>query len=172
MSKRMKMIFTISVLLNIVFVGVGAGMLYRYCQDIPIPGTMSPDARNFVARTYQNGREEVKPLITEVKARRERVEDILESDNFDRKAYDNAVDDLLETQGKIARHRADLGVEMVGKRFWPGTLFLDSGTSFAGGAAQVSAPVTSVAVAVQRGGVNVERAVVGGAAFGNQLIGG
>lgn len=107
MSKRMKLIFTISVLLNIVFVGVAAGMFYRYCQDIPIPGTMSPDARNFVARTYQSGREEVKPLITEVKARRQTVEDILESDNFDRKTYDAAVDDLLETQGKIARHRAD-----------------------------------------------------------------
>lgn len=107
MNKRMKMIFTVSILLNIVFIGVGAGMLFKYCQDIPIPGTMSPDARNFVARTYQNGREAVKPLITEVKARREKVEDILESDNFDRKAYDAAVDELLETQGKIARHRAD-----------------------------------------------------------------
>lgn len=107
MSKRIKLIFTISILLNIVFIGVGAGMLYRYCQDIPIPGTMSPDARNFVARTYQNGREEIKPLIDEVKVRRKTVEDILQSDGFDRKAYDSAVDDLLETQGKIARHRAD-----------------------------------------------------------------
>ena len=107
MSKRMRLVFTASLLLNIVFVAVGIGMFYRYCQDIPIPGTMSPDARNFVARTYQNGREEVKPLITEVKARRQKVEDILESDIFDRKAYDAAVDDLLVMQGKIARHRAD-----------------------------------------------------------------
>lgn len=107
MSKRMKLVFTISVLLNIVLVAVGAGMLYSYTQGIPIPGTMSPDARNFVARTYQNGREEVKPLIVEVKSRRKTVETILQSSNFDRKAYDNAVDDLLETQGKIARHRAD-----------------------------------------------------------------
>jgi uncharacterized membrane protein len=107
MSKRMRLVFTASLLLNIVFAAVGAGMFFRYCQDIPIPGTMSPDARNFVARTYQNGREEVKPLITEVKARRQKVEDILESDKFDRKAYDAAVDDLLVTQGKIARHRAD-----------------------------------------------------------------
>ena len=107
MSKRMRLVFTISILLNIVFVAAGVGMFYRYCQDIPIPGTMSPDARNFVARTYQNGREEVKPLIAEVKERRKKVETILSSDNFDRKSYDAAVDDLLETQGKIARHRAD-----------------------------------------------------------------
>lgn len=107
MSKRMKLIFTISVLLNIIFVGAAAGMFVRFCQDIPIPGTMSPEARSFVARTYQNGREEVKPLIDEVKARRQKVETILQSDDFNRQAYDAAVDDLLETQGKIARHRAD-----------------------------------------------------------------
>ncbi len=107
MTPRNKLIFTISILLNIVLIAAGLGMLYKFCQDIPIPGTMSPDARAFVARTYQNGREEVRPLIEQVKARREKVEDILESDNFDRKAYDKAVDDLLQTQGKIARHRAD-----------------------------------------------------------------
>ncbi len=107
MNPRMKLIFTISILLNIVFIGVGAGMFYKFCQDIPIPGTMSPDARAFVARTYQNGREEVKPLIEEVKARRKTVENILTSDNFERKSYDKAVDDLLDTQGKIMRHRAN-----------------------------------------------------------------
>lgn len=107
MSKRMKLIFTVSILLNIMFAAIGVGLFYKYCQDIPIPGTMSPEARNFIARTYQNGREEVKPLIDEVKARRKKVEAILSSDDFDRKAYDAAVDDLLETQGKIARHRAD-----------------------------------------------------------------
>ena len=107
MNPRMKLIFTVSVLLNIVLVGVATGMLFSFRHDIRIPGTMSPDGRSFVARTYQNGREEVKPLIEEVKARRQKVENILESKTFDRKAYDKAVDDLLQTQGKIARHRAD-----------------------------------------------------------------
>lgn len=107
MNRRMKLIFTISVLLNIVFVGVGAGLLYKFCRDLPIPGEMSSDARNFVARTYQKGREDVRPLIDEVKARKKKVETILLADTFDAKAYDAAVDDVLETQAKIARHRAD-----------------------------------------------------------------
>ena len=107
MNRRMKLIFTISVLLNIVFVGVGAGMFYKFCQDVPIPGEMSPDARNFVARTYQKGREDVKPLITEVKARKKKVESLLLADKFDEKAYDAAVEDVLETQSKIMHHRAE-----------------------------------------------------------------
>ena len=57
MTPRNKLIFTISILLNIVLIAAGLGMLYKFCQYIPIPGTMSPDARAFVARTYQNGRE-------------------------------------------------------------------------------------------------------------------
>ena len=51
MNRRMKLIFTISVLLNIVLIGAGAGMLYRFCQDVPIPGDMSPEARHFANRS-------------------------------------------------------------------------------------------------------------------------
>ncbi len=107
MNRRMKLIFTVSVLLNIVFVGVAAGMFYKFCQDVRIPADMSPEARSFVARTYQNGREDVKPLITEVKARKKKVESTILADSFDAKAYNDAVDDLLETQQKIMRHRAN-----------------------------------------------------------------
>ncbi len=108
MSKRMKLIFTVSLLLNIILIGVGAGMLFRFCQDIPIPADMSPEARHFVAMTFQNGREQVKPLIDDVKAKRKVVEMLLTADAFDAKAYGKAVDDLLETQAKIARKRADI----------------------------------------------------------------
>lgn len=107
MNRRMKLIFTVSILLNIVFIGVGAGMFYKFCQDIPIAREMSPEGRNFVARTYQKGWEDVKPLIREVKERKKRVETILLADEFDEKAYDKAVEDVLETQGKIMHHRAD-----------------------------------------------------------------
>lgn len=107
MNRRMKLIFTVSILLNIVFVGVGIGMFYKFCQDIPITREMSPEGRNFVARTYQKGWEDVKPLIMEVKERKKKVETILLADEFDEKAYDKAVQDVLETQGKIMHHRAD-----------------------------------------------------------------
>lgn len=106
MNRRMKIIFTASLLLNIVLVGIGAGLFYKYCQDVPIPADMSPEARNFVARTYQEGRADVRPLIDEVKARKRAVEAILMADAFDVKAYDAAVEGVLETQSKIMHHRA------------------------------------------------------------------
>lgn len=108
MSKRMKLIFTISLLLNIVLVGIGAGMFFRYCQDIPIPGDMSPEARHFIARTFQNGREQIKPLIMDVKAQRKKVEALLLADEFNEKAYDAEVEKLLAAQEKITRKRAEI----------------------------------------------------------------
>ncbi len=107
MSRRMKLVFTISLLLNIVFIGVGAGMLVKMCQDVPIPGDISPESRSFIARTFQKGWEDVKPLIAEVKQKRKNVEAILMAETFEPKAYDKAVDELLATQNKILQHRAD-----------------------------------------------------------------
>lgn len=108
MNRRMKMIFTVSVLLNIVFIGVGAGMFFRFCQEIPIPGQMSPEARHFVARTFQEGRSEIKPLIDEVKADRLKVEAVLTADTFDKKAYDAEVSEMLDSRDAISRKRADI----------------------------------------------------------------
>lgn len=109
MNRRMKLIFTISVLVNIVLIGAGAGMLYRFCNDrFDIPGDMSPEARHFIAMTFEQGREQVKPLITEVKSRRAKVEDIITADKFDLKAYTKATDSMLETRDKISRKRAEI----------------------------------------------------------------
>lgn len=108
MTRRMKIIFTVSVLLNIVFTGVAAGMMYRFARELPIPGQMSPEARHFVARTFQQGREEVKPLISEVKERRKAVEAVLTAREFDRKAYDKAVDRMLDSRDEVSRKRAEI----------------------------------------------------------------
>ncbi len=108
MNRRMKLIFTASVLLNIVFVGVGVGMFFRFCQEIPIPGQMSPEARHFIARTFQEGREEIKPLIDEDKKDRVKVEAVLTADTFDKKAYDAEVSEMLDSRDAISRKRADI----------------------------------------------------------------
>lgn len=106
MNRRMKLIFTISILLNIVFAGIGAGLFFKYCRDLPIPSDLSPDARHYVARTFQEGRADAKPLINEVKKQRKTVEEILIADRFDVAAYKEAVAALLAAQGKMHQHRA------------------------------------------------------------------
>lgn len=108
MSKRMKLVFTASLLLNIVLIGIGAGMLFRFCQDVPIPSDMSPEARHFIARTFQNGREQIKPLIVDVKEQRKKVEALLLAEEFNEKAYNEEVEKLLVAQEKITRKRAEI----------------------------------------------------------------
>ncbi|PZO86873.1 MAG: hypothetical protein DI626_05355 [Micavibrio aeruginosavorus] len=108
MSRRMKAVFTASVLLNILFIGLGAGMLYRFSGEVPIPPNMSPEARHFIARTYQEGREEIRPMIDEMKRERKVVEGIITAEKFDAAAYDEAVEKLLTTRSEIGQKRADI----------------------------------------------------------------
>lgn len=109
LSKRMRVIFTLSLVLNVLFIAVGAGLLYKFCRDdIRIPHNMSPDARHFMARTFQEGREQVKPLIEDVKSRRAAVEEIITAEVFDADAYAKAVEPMLDTRDKISRKRAEI----------------------------------------------------------------
>jgi len=110
MNPRIKLFFTLSLILNVIFVGVGLGLLYRFCVDMPmpIPADMSPEARHFIAKTFQDGREQTKPLIEKIKSKREVVEDIITAEKFDAKAYDKAVADMLETRDEISKKRASI----------------------------------------------------------------
>ncbi len=109
MNRRMKIIFTLSLLLNIVFIGVAGGMFYRFCQErIDIPGDMTPAARSFMARTFQQGREQIFPMIKTVKKQRQTVEDVITADDFDLQEYNKATDSMLDTREQITRKRAEI----------------------------------------------------------------
>jgi len=75
-----------------------------------------------------------------------------------------------EGQFGIACGRADLGVQVIGQRFRAFAAIFDTRSAFARCGARIGAPVPGVAVAVQRGRINVQRAVIVGASFGNQLV--
>lgn len=108
MNRRMKLIFTISLLLNIVFVGIAAGMYVRMKGDIPMPRDITPEARQFLSSTFEKGRAEVKPLIGIAKEKRKAVESVITAENFDRAAYDAAVKDMIDARDTIARKKADI----------------------------------------------------------------
>jgi hypothetical protein len=109
LSKRMRVVFTISLVLNVLFIAVGAGLLYKFARDdIRIPPDMSPEARHFMARTFQEGREQVKPLIEQVKERRAVVREIITAEEFDADAYAEAIEPMLDTRDQISRKRAEI----------------------------------------------------------------
>jgi uncharacterized membrane protein len=110
MNPRIKLFFTLSLILNVIFIGVGLGLLYRFTMDMPvrIPADMSPEARHFIAKTFQDGRDQTKPLIDDIKSERKKVAEIITAKDFDSKAYNEAVDRMLETRDEISRTRAKI----------------------------------------------------------------
>lgn len=108
MSKRIKIIFTLSLLLNLVLIGIGGGMFYRFTMEGPVPGDMTPEARHFMARTFQEGRDRVRPLIGDIKEKRAKVEKTMIADKFDINAYNAAVAEMMTSRDRIARERAEI----------------------------------------------------------------
>ena len=77
-------------------------------------------------------------------------------------------------EARIAGGGADLGLEVLCEAGRGSAALVDAGPFLAATGAKVPAPVgiEAVAVAVERGRVDIERPVVGGAAFADQLVGG
>ncbi len=97
MSRRMKMIFTISVLFNILLLGVAGGIAYQHCKD-PYMETMqeamSPEGRNIVARTMQQAFREGRDDMESARDAKKEIRAIISAEEFDEVAFDDAAKNL------------------------------------------------------------------------------
>ena len=93
-------------------------------------------------------------------------------------------DDLRRDGGEagVGSRRADLAEQVLNQRFGRPAALVDAGAVFAAGHAKIAAPVgnrlaihpavAGVAVAVESAGFDIERRILAGAAFTDQLVGG
>lgn len=109
MRRRIKIIFTCSVLLNVVLIALVLGTYYRFQRDAsPTPEMLSPQSQEILSNTFRQGREEIGPLFGSMKAERAKVETILRSENFDAAGYDIAVDSMLDARELVTRKKAEI----------------------------------------------------------------
>ncbi len=109
MRRRVKIIFTISVLLNVVLIAMALGTYFRFHRDMPpMPDMLSAQSRQVLSDTFKQGREEIGPLFGNMKAERAKVETILTADDFDAQAYDAAVSQMLDAREAITRKKAEI----------------------------------------------------------------
>lgn len=104
MSKRLKIILTVSILLNVVLIGVGAGHAYKHWSSHSwhkVKQEISPEARNVAGRTFQQAFRDIRPLGQEARKARGDLVKILSADEFDEEAFDKAVERLSSVKIKI-----------------------------------------------------------------------
>jgi uncharacterized membrane protein len=111
MSRMMKIIFTISILLNLVFIGLGVGMTHKFSRKMPpdikqMQSEISPEARAMMKQRFEEGREGFFAMMREAKQKRDAVEAALAAPEFDAEAYDAAVSDMLSMKANMEKRKA------------------------------------------------------------------
>jgi uncharacterized membrane protein len=118
MSKRMKILFTISMVLNIVLIGVVAGSAYsmHHHWDRKFErkfGHFSPEVKARIKDAFSDSRDEFHAFLTQAKEAREEMKDILNADPFDEAAYDAATEQLNQARLGMMQLKADKTKDIV-----------------------------------------------------------
>lgn len=116
MSKRMKVIFTISVLLNVILIGVIGGHALKRWSDNPLhqmQAEMSPEARHIVARTMQAAFRDGKGKMREARNVKKEIRAILAAEEFDADAFDAQAMKLHEIMSGMGQKRISITKDLA-----------------------------------------------------------
>jgi uncharacterized membrane protein len=105
MRKCVKGFFTVSLILNVLLLGLIGGHFYQMWQHHPwqeVRGDLKPENQNFVASTFQNSFRDIREVGDEARKVRAELVTILSAEKFDEKAFDAAIKKLAVTRNKIA----------------------------------------------------------------------
>lgn len=116
MKRSTKIIFTGSLLLNLLLIGLVGGHVAKRWSDHSMAGIraqLSPESRNVVGRTFQSTFREIRPLGQEARKARADMVKILSAKEFDQEAFDTAADKLKTLQGDIQDLKIDATREVA-----------------------------------------------------------
>lgn len=119
MSKRFKIILTVSVLLNIVLAGITAGMMMQCGQPSWQPkeemARLSPEAKSLMGESFAQNRRAMDKVFDDAKKARRDVVRILTAESFDKGAYEKASETLRDKQVQIMAKRAGAAGDLAAK---------------------------------------------------------
>lgn len=111
MSKKAKLIFTASILLNLLLLGAGSGMLVKRAYNNPWSQAyqdLGPQSQHSVARAFQKARKDMRATRKEFHAARRELTKILQKDTLDEEAYAQAMERMNEAQAKMHTHKIEM----------------------------------------------------------------
>lgn len=114
MNQRIKIIFTVSVLLNVVLIGLAAGYAYKSWAAHPwhkVKEQLEPETRHIVGRNFQGAFRDIRPLGDKARKVRAELIKILSADEFDEEAFEREAKKLQGLRGDMV----DIKIETVKK---------------------------------------------------------
>ena len=98
MRKRFKILLGVSLLVNILFIGLVGGHIYHKTRSHPwheAKKELSPEVRNIVGRNFQTAFRDIRPKVDQAKKARAALLDTLTAENFDEEKFDRDVERLM-----------------------------------------------------------------------------
>lgn len=104
MSRTLKIFFTVSVVMNLLLLGVAGGMAYKEWSRHSWRGevaNLAPETRNAMARAFQKTHKDIRPIGEKARRLRKEMMNILSAETFDEKKFDAAVRDFEKIQEEM-----------------------------------------------------------------------
>lgn len=96
MSRTVKFIFTISIILNLVFIGLAGAYFvkserYHFSRKEDVKEKLSPEGKALMEQTFKDGMKDMRQSFEDARAARHDVLVSLQADEFDPATYDEAI---------------------------------------------------------------------------------
>ena len=116
MNRSMKIIFTLSLLLNVLLIGVVGGAAYKRWQGAPHAAhraAQDPAFSHKMGRAMAESRKGQEGLFREMRAARKEMYEVLGADTFDEAAFMAASDKMRKVQAQMFDARNDVTLKMA-----------------------------------------------------------
>ncbi|MCB1592829.1 MAG: periplasmic heavy metal sensor [Alphaproteobacteria bacterium] len=106
MSRKMKVIFTLSLLVNLLLGGLVLGHhFHRQKWSAQFEEGLSPQGQETVRAAFMEGRKDFWPMVREMKGAKDGLVDAINKPVLDEGAYDTAVENMKGSLLKLMDHR-------------------------------------------------------------------
>lgn len=116
MNRRLSLLLTLSLTLNILLLGISAGLATRIYLDNPwieVRRDLSPEARHLFARTTERAHRALESDLDQARSVREKLMRVIAAENFDAQTYDRLTRQLRDHQAAISETKAQALGQMI-----------------------------------------------------------
>ena len=113
MSRRLRIIFTLSVLLNMLLIGVVAGACYKRMDGPPRFSSSDPQFNHKMAKAMMEARNGQEALHKDMKDARKELVSVLSAPDFSEDAFKVASEKVEKAQEALSRARNEATLKMA-----------------------------------------------------------
>lgn len=112
MTKTVKIIFTISLVLNLLFLGGAISAYVHHPEKVQgwkeVRETLAPETRDLMKVTFKEKKQEVLPLFKEAHKKKQEMKKVMTAKAFDPEAFDGLAIELKSIKADLLDHKLEV----------------------------------------------------------------